>query len=118
MTPLYAPDKKHMLGFIMIDYDDDTVMRVLLPGPEERMPTAQELLDRARGYDPLHDEQIVLDFHLDILTSQRMSDCGADFITKIWTTPCHPDYLHHLPRELFQTVPEALGCCRPRIKRQ
>lgn len=115
MTPLYTPDKRIMLGFIMIQHDD-TVMRILLPGPEERMPTVQELMDRARGEPELPDE-IILDFELDFLTSRRMSDCGADFITNIWVAHSDPDLLLHLPRELYQTVPEALGYCRAAIKR-
>jgi len=114
MTPLYAPDKKHILGFIMVDYDD-AMMRVVLPSPEKRMPTLQEALggDQGRALNG----QMILDFHRDFLISKRMSDCGADFITKIWTTSCRPDHLHHLPRELFQTVPEALGHCRAVIQR-
>jgi len=114
MVPLFQPDKKTILGFIMMDYDEP-LMRVLLPRPEERMPTAQELLDRAAGR--ISPTEIVLDIETDYLTSQRLSDCGADFITAIWVTDCDPEHLLHLPRELFQTVPEALGFCRTKTRR-
>lgn len=110
MTPCYLPDKKTLLGFIMIEYDEPQ-MRILLPGPEERMPTVQELLDRRSP------SEIIVDLELDFLTSQRIADCGADFITAIWVAKCDPDHLLHLPRELFQTVPEALGYCRTAAKR-
>ena len=109
MTPLFQRDKKTILGFIMIDYEESE-MRVLLPRPGDRMPTAQELLDRAAGR--VSPGEIVLDIETDYLISQRLSDCGADFITAIWVTDCDPEHLLHLPRELFQTVPEALGFCR------
>lgn len=109
MTPVYAPDQKTMLGFIMVEYDEPE-MRVLLPGRDERMPTAQELLDQACGR--IAPDEVVLDFRREFMTSQRVSDCGAEFITVIWVALCDPDQLLHLPRELFQTVPEALGYCR------
>lgn len=115
MTPVYLPDKTTMLGFIMVEYDEP-LMRVLLPGKDERMPTAQELLDYQQGRPPMHDE-IVVDLERAFLTSQRTADCGADFITVIWIALCEPGHLLHLPRELFQTVPEAFGYCRTRMRR-
>ena len=114
MTPVYLPDQKTMLGFIMVEYDEP-LMRVLLPGKDERMPTAQELLDQACGR--ISPDVIVLDLQREFMTSQRTADCGAEFITVIWVALCDPDHLLHLPRELFQTVPEALGYCRTAAKR-
>lgn len=114
MTPVYLPDRKTMLGFIMLEYEENP-MRVLLPGEDERMLDFQELADRARRIT--QDHEIVVDFTREFLTSQRTADCGAEFITVIWVAHCDPAHLLHLPRELFQTVPEALGYCRTRMRR-
>lgn len=107
MTPVYLQDRTSLVGFIMVDYDEDQ-MRILLPDSDQRMPSARELLD---GYKP--DEiEIVVELNEEWLESCRTSDCGAIFVVPVWIVKGEADDLLHLPRELYQTVPEALGYCR------
>lgn len=113
MVPVYNRDKTTFHGFIMFtDYDEDQI-RVIMPGATQLLMSPQDMMDRARSAN----DEFVIQFDQEFLTSQRLTDCGAEFLTVVWTTESPLRDLLTLPREIFQTVPEALGYCRAASKR-